>query len=222
VGKTAQLKASDGHSLDAYVAEPTAKPRGLVIVVQEIFGVNRHIRSVADGYAADGYLAIAPAMFDRRQRSYETGYSQPEIAAGIEIMKRLDWDQAMRDVGAALDYGRGAGKVGVVGYCWGGSVVWVASARLAGVACGVSYYGGAVPSLVSEKPKCPVMLHFGETDQSIPLEKAREVAAAHPRAETFFYPAGHGFNCDQRGSYHAPSAGQARERSLAFFRKHVG
>jgi carboxymethylenebutenolidase len=222
MARTTQIKASDGHQLDAYVAEPTGKPRGLVVVVQEIFGVNSHIRSVADGYAADGYLAIAPAMFDRAQRNYDTGYMQPEIAAGVEIMKKLDWDKAMLDVQAAMAHGKAAGKAGIVGYCWGGAVAWVASARVPGLAAAVCYYGGAIPSFADEKPRCPVMLHFGETDQSIPLEKAKQVAAKHPEAITHYYPAGHGFNCDQRGSYHEPSAKLARERSLAFFRKHLG
>jgi carboxymethylenebutenolidase len=222
VGKKVQLKASDGHALDAYVAEPSGKPRGLVIVIQEIFGVNSHIRSVADGYAAEGYLAIAPAMFDRAQKNYETGYTQPEIAAGVEIMKSLSMDNAMLDVKAALEHGKSAGKAGIVGYCWGGTVAWVAAARVPGLSAAVSYYGGGVPNLVNEQPKVPVMFHFGETDHSIPLEKAREVAAKHPEATTYYYPAGHGFNCDQRGSFHEPSAQQARSRSVEFFRKHLG
>lgn len=222
MGKTTQLEAHDGHALDAYVAEPAGRPRGLVVVVQEIFGVNSHIRSVADGYAADGYLAIAPAMFDRVQKGYEAGYTQPEIAAGVEIMKRLDWDQAMLDVQAAMAHGKAAGKAGIMGYCWGGAVAWLASARLPALAAAVCYYGGAIPNYVNEKPRCPVTLHFGETDASIPLAKAKDVAAKHPEATTHYYPAGHGFNCDQRGSYHEPSARQARERTLAFFREHLG
>ncbi|HET9653034.1 MAG TPA: dienelactone hydrolase family protein, partial [Usitatibacter sp.] len=168
------------------------------------------------------YLAIAPAMFDRAKRHYETGYTQPEINAGIEIMKQLDWNNAMLDVQAAVGHAKPAGKVGIVGYCWGGAVAWLAAARVPGLAAAVCYYGGAIPNFKDEKPKCPVMLHFGETDQSIPLDKAKEVAKAHPEATTHYYPAGHGFNCDQRGSWHEPSAKQARERSLAFFRKHVG
>lgn len=222
MGKTTQIKAADGHALEAYVAEPSGKPRGLVVVVQEIFGVNSHIRSVADGYAADGYLAIAPAMFDRVQKGYDTGYTPPEIAAGVEIMKKTDWDKAMLDVQAAMEHGKAAGKAGIVGYCWGGAVAWVASARVPGLAAAVCYYGGAIPNFADEKPRCPVMLHFGEADQSIPVDKARDVAAKHPEAITHYYPAGHGFNCDQRGSYHEPSAKQARERSLEFFRKHLG
>lgn len=222
MGKTTQLKASDGHRLDAYVAQPSGQPRGCIVVVQEIFGVNSHIRSVADGYAADGYLAIAPAMFDRVRKGYDTGYSQPEIAAGVEIMQKLDWNNAMLDVKSAMEAGKTAGKTGIVGYCWGGAVAWVASSRVPGLAAAVCYYGGAIPQFAGEQPKCPVMLHFGESDHSIPIDKAREVAARHPEATTHYYPAGHGFNCDQRGSYDEASARKARERSLEFFRRHLG
>jgi carboxymethylenebutenolidase len=222
VGKTIQLKAADGHSFDAYAAEPAGTAKGLVVVAPEIFGVNSHIRSVTDGFAADGYLAMAPALFDRAQRNYEAGYTQPEIAAGVEIMKKLDWDNAVADVRAVLEHGRSAGKAGIVGYCWGGAVAWVAAARVAGLSAAVCYYGGSIPSLIDEQPRCPVMLHFGEADQSIPLAKAKEVAARHPEATTYYYPAGHGFNCDQRGSYHAESAAEARERTLEFFRRHLG
>lgn len=222
MGKQIELKASDGHALSAYVAQPSGKPRAAVIVVQEIFGVNSHIRSVVDGYAGDGYLAIAPAMFDRKERGYESGYSQPEIAAGIEVMKSLDWNQAMLDVTAAKDHGAKAGKVGIVGYCWGGAVAWLAAARVTGLAGAVCYYGGAIPNFANEKPRCPVMFHFGEKDQSIPLDKAKEVAAKHPEATTHYYAAGHGFNCEQRGSYDEASARLARTRTLDFFRKHLG
>jgi carboxymethylenebutenolidase len=222
VGKMIELKASDGHSLAAYEAQPSGKPRGLVVVVQEIFGVNSHIKSVADGYAKDGYLAIAPAMFDRVQRNYESGYTQPEIQAGVEIMKKLDWNNAMLDVQAALEHGKSAGKAGIVGYCWGGVVAFLAASRVPGLSAAVSYYGGALPNFLAEKPRCPVMFHFGETDHSIPVEKAKEVAKAYPEAAAHYYPAGHGFNCDQRGSYDEASAKSARERSLDFFRKHLG
>jgi len=222
VGTFIQLKAADGHQFDAYSAEPAGVPRGLVVVVPEIFGVNSHIRSVTDGYAADGYLSIAPALFDRVQKAYESGYTQPEIGAGVEIMKKIGWDQAVLDVQAVASYGKAAGKVGVVGYCWGGAVAWMSAARMQGLAAAACYYGGAIPSLVDERTLCPVLLHFGETDQSIPLDKAKDVVARHPEAESYFYPAGHGFNCDQRGSHHEPSAKLARERTLAFFRRHLG
>ena len=222
MGKMIELTAADGHKLAAYRADPAGTPRGGIVVIQEIFGVNSHIRSVTDGYAADGYLALAPAMYDRVQRGYETGYNPPDIEAGRAIMQKLDWKQTLIDVSAAIEAVKSAGKVGIVGYCWGGAVAWVAAGRLPGLACAVPYYGGAIPNFISEQPKCPVMFHFGEQDQSIPLEQAKKVAAAHPEATTFYYPAGHGFNCDQRGSYNAESSKLARERSIEFFRKHVG
>ena len=222
MGKMIGLTASDGHELSAYRADPAGKPRGAIVVIQEIFGVNSHIRSVADGYAADGYLAIAPALYDRVHRGYESGYGEKDVAAGVEIRKKIDWDAAVADVAAAAQHGKQAGKVGLVGYCWGGAVVWAAAARLSGIACAVAYYGGAIPSLVNEQPRCPMMLHFGEKDHSLPLAKAKEVAAKHPEATTWYYAAGHGFNCDQRPSYDAASAKAARERTLAFFREHIG
>lgn len=222
MGKTIELGAGDGHKLAAYRADPAGKPRGGVVVIQEIFGVNSHIRSVADGYAGDGYLAIAPAMFDRAKRNYEAGYSQADIQAGIAIMQKLDWDQAMLDARAAIEVAKPAGKVGIVGYCWGGAVAWLAAARIPGLACAAPYYGGAIPKFIAEKPLCPVMFHFGEKDQSIPLEQAKKIAAAHPEATTHYYPAGHGFNCDQRGSFDAASSALARKRTLEFFRKYVG
>ncbi|HEX7250184.1 MAG TPA: dienelactone hydrolase family protein [Burkholderiales bacterium] len=223
MGSMIELKAADGHKLAAYRAEPAGKPRGGVVVIQEIFGVNSHIKSVADGYAADGYLAIAPAMFDRLQRGYDTGYSQPEIQAGIEVMQKLDWKNTLLDVDAAVKEAAKAGKVGIVGYCWGGTVSWVAAARASGLACSAPYYGGGMPGFMNEKPKVPTMCHFGELDQSPTLEQSKAIAKAHPEITAHFYPgAGHGFNCDQRGSYHAASAKLARQRTLEFFRKQLG
>jgi len=222
MGTMIDLQAADGHSLKAYLAEPEARPRGGIVVVQEIFGVNSHIRSVTDGYAADGYLAIAPAMFDRVQRGYESGYTQPEIQVGIGLMQKIGWDDALKDVSAAAEAVKHAGEVGIVGYCWGGAVAWLAAARIPGLAAAVPYYGGAIPSLNNEQPKCPTLLHFGEKDASIPIEKSRAVVQAHPDVTAHFYAAGHGFNCDQRGSYDAEAAKLARERTLEFFREHVG
>ena len=222
MGKFVELKAADGHHLNAYIAEPSGKPRGAIVVVQEIFGVNSHIRSVTDGFAADGYLAIAPAMFDRVQRGFESGYTQDDVAKGRDVRAKITWEQAIHDVEAAKHEVRSAGKVGIVGYCWGGTIAWLAASRLKGLAASVSYYGGGVPGLKDEKPKAPTMLHFGKTDHSIPLDKAEEVAKAHPEVTTYYYDAGHGFNCDQRPSYDAASASKARERSIAFFRGHIG
>ena len=222
MGTMIQLTARDGHTFSAYRADPAGKPRGAVIVVQEIFGVNSHIRSVADGYAAAGYLAIAPAFFDRVQRNYETGYEPDEIQAGIALMQALKIEDALTDLDAAVAVASSAGKVGVLGFCWGGTVSWVAAARTRGIACAAPYYGGGMPNYIGDKPACPVMAHFGEQDTHPSLEQAKQVAAAHPSITAHFYNAGHGFNCDQRGSYDAAAAKLARERTLAFLAQHVG
>jgi carboxymethylenebutenolidase len=222
MGTTLELTAADGHRFSAYRADPSGKPHGGLVVVQEIFGVNSHIRGVADGYAADGYLAIAPALFDRTERGVEIGYSQPEIDRGRAIMQKLSMDAALMDVTAALKAITSAGKTGIVGYCWGGTVAWVAAARVDGLACAAPYYGGGILANKDLKPRCPVLLHFGETDHAIPIGEVRAMKAARPELTMHIYPAGHGFNCDQRGSYHAESAKLARERTLEFFRKQLG
>jgi carboxymethylenebutenolidase len=221
MGQMIELKASDGFTLSAYVAEPSGKPRGALVVVQEIFGVNNHIKRVADGYAADGYLAIAPALFDRLQRGVELGYTPPEIEKGRAFIPQANLDNAMLDVAAAIARVQSAGKVGIVGYCWGGTVSFVAAAK-APVACAIAYYGGGVGANVALQPKVPVMFHWGEQDAAIPMETVRKVEAAHPSEVSYVYNAGHGFNCDERGSHEAASAKLARERSLSFLRKYVG
>jgi carboxymethylenebutenolidase len=223
MGKTIELTAADGYKLSAYRAEPQGKPKGALIVAMEIFGVNSHIRSIADGYAADGYLAIAPALFDRVERGYDTGYGPADRQKGIDIIqKKINLDDTMKDVAAALQSVASAGKVGIVGYCWGGRVSWLSAAKVGGLACAISYYGGGIPGLADLQPKCPVLFHWGETDQSLPLDQVKAFAAKHSGDTHYFYPAGHGFNCDQRESYDAASAKLARTRSLEFLRKHVG
>jgi carboxymethylenebutenolidase len=223
MGETLTLTAEDGHKLSAYRAAPSGTPRGGIVVVQEIFGVNQHIRKTADGFANDGYVAIAPALFDRVERGYDTGYGPQDIERGRATRGKLTTDQVMLDVKAAVKELQKAGlKVGVVGYCFGGTVAWWSATRLDGVSAAVGYYGGGVADAAEEKPKCPVMLHFGETDASIPKEHYEKVMRLHPDVPTYIYPAGHGFNCDERGSWHAESAKLARERTIDFFRKHLG
>ena len=222
MGSLIELAASDGQRIAAYRAEPAGKPRGGIVVIQEIFGVNSHIRSIADGFAHDGYLAIAPALFDRVQRNVDLGYTAEDIQAGRALKERTSMDAALRDVEAAVKAAAAAGKVGLVGYCWGGLVSWMAAAQVPGLACSVPYYGGGMPDQIGIQPQCPVMCHFGERDVHIPLEGVKKLAAAHPRHTVHLYAADHGFNCDQRGSYDATAAKLARERTLAFFRQHVG
>ena len=222
MGTAIKGTAADGHELSIYRAEPAGRARGGLVVVQEIFGVNGHVRAVCDDFAAEGYLAVAPALFDRVERGIELGYQSDDVARGRAIREKVSLEDALADVEAAATELAGAGRIGVVGYCWGGTVAWVAATRSTSFAAAVSYYGGGVPDLAGEQPNCPVLLHFGEQDHAIPLDGVRRLQAAHPDLPVHVYPAGHGFNCDQRASYHSESARLARERTLAFLREHVG
>lgn len=223
MGETINLTAEDGHTLSAYRARPSGTPRGGLVVIQEIFGVNAHIRSVADGFAADGYVSLAPALFDRVERGYETGYDQADIERGRATRGKLAVEDAVKDVRAAAKALAAEGlRVGVVGYCFGGTMAWLAATRIDGLAASVSYYGGGVADAAGEQPRCPVIFHFGETDASIPKDHWDRIKTQHPTLPMHIYPAGHGFSCDERGSFHEPSARQARQRTIDFFREHVG
>ncbi|MGH8668835.1 MAG: dienelactone hydrolase family protein [Burkholderiales bacterium] len=222
MGTMIELTAADGHRLAAYRADPPGKPRGAIVVIQEIFGVNSHIQQVADGYAADGYLAIAPALFDRVQKNVDLGYSPEDIAKGREIRGKVTNDMALKDTEAAIKAVLKAGKVGIVGYCWGGLITWLAAAKLSGLSAAVPYYGGGILDNADLQPRVPLMGHFGDKDAHIPVDGVRKLAEKHKKHPIFIYSADHGFNCDQRGSYNAPAAKQARERTLEFFRKHIG
>ena len=222
MGKMIELTAADGHKLAAYRADPSGKPRVGIVVIQEIFGVNSHIKQVADGFAADGYVAIAPAMFDRVQKEVDLGYSPDEIAKGREIRGKITNDMAVKDAEAAVK-AASAGKVGIVGYCWGGLVAWLAAAKVPGLSAAVPYYGGGILDNADLEPKVPLMGHFGDKDAHIPVEGVKKLAEKlKPKHQIFTYEADHGFNCDHRGSYNAPAAKQARSRTLDFFRKHIG
>lgn len=217
-----KLKAADGHEMSAYVALPEGEPLAGLVVIQEIFGVNPHIRSVADGYAKDGFLAVAPALFDRIERGVELGYEGGDAEKARSFVPRLDIDLAVADVQAAIDYAATAtgGKVGVIGYCLGGRLAWLSATRLH-PAVAVGYYAGRIGNYASEEPSAPVMLHFGKQDTHIPSEEVEKVHAAHPEVEINWYDAGHGFSCDARASFNAEAAKLARERSLAFLNKHL-
>lgn len=191
-------------------------------MVQEIFGVNSHIRAVADGYAADGYLAIAPALFDRVERGVEIGYSAGDVARGRALKEASGNAKPLLDIAAAVAHVRHAGRTGIVGYCWGGLLSWLAACELDGLAASVPYYGGGIPDHAARQPRCPVMAHFGEQDAHIPLPAVEAFRRAQPGIVVHVYDAQHGFNCDQRGSFDGASAALARQRSLAFLREHVG
>jgi len=227
MGQFIDLQAKDGFSFPAYVAEPAGAPKGAVVVVQEIFGVNSHIRSVADGCAAAGYLAVAPSTFHRVKPGVEMGYTEEDMKAGFALkmaVEALPAPGVLQDLQAAVDYASKAGKVGMVGYCWGGLLTWRAAAELTGLSAAVPYYGGGMttPEEAARKPKVPVLAHFGNKDHWIPLESVTAFEKAHPEVVVHVYAADHGFNCDQRGSYSAEPASVARERTLAFFQKHLG
>jgi carboxymethylenebutenolidase len=222
MGQTLALTAKDGQKLGAYRADPSGKPRGAVVVIQEIFGVNNHIRHVADGFAQQGYVAVAPALFDRVKPGIELGYDQKSIEQGREIRAKVPLEGSLADLQAAIDYAKQFGKVAVVGYCWGGGLAFLAATRLSGVAAAVGYYGGMIAQHAEERPKAPVMLHFGETDQSIPMSDVEKVRKARPDLPIHVYKAGHGFSCDERASHHPESAKLALERSLKFLAEKVG
>ena len=222
MGEHITLKAEDGHQLDAYVARPQDEPIAALVVIQEIFGVNAHIRSVTDSYANDGFLVVAPALFDRFERGIELKYEGEDMQRAMEFAKQLNMDNLLKDTAAGIDFARKqvGKKVGIIGYCLGGSIAWLAACRLK-VDAAVGYYGGQIAQHASEQPKCPVMLHFGKGDKHIPSKAIAEIQAAHPQIPIYFYDAGHAFNCAARASWEPASAKLARERSLAFFRQNL-
>jgi carboxymethylenebutenolidase len=222
MGAMIQLTAKDGFTLGAYKAEPAGKAKGGLVVIQEIFGVNHHIRAVADRFAAQGYAVVAPALFDRAERGVDLGYDEGTIKRGVELRSKVKLEDSLLDIAAAVAELKGAGKIGVVGYCWGGSLAFLSATRLDGVACAVGYYGGMIAAHAEEKPKVPVLLHFGERDHGIPLSDVEKVKAARPEVQIHTYPADHGFSCDERGSFDKPSHEKALERTLAFFKQHLG
>ena len=234
MSNTIELSSADGFTFPAYVAQPAGKPKGAIVVLQEIFGVNAHIRAVADGYAAQGYWAIAPATFHRTQAGVELGYTGDDMSAGqalkaaIESLPSPDGNPVtplvMQDIQAAVNAASAHGKVGIVGYCWGGLLTWRSACSLTGLSAAVPYYGGGMTAGTepARQPSVPVMAHFGEKDHWISLDSVNAFKAAQPGVEVHIYAADHGFNCDHRGSYDAPAAQLALQRTLAFFAEFVG
>ncbi|MBK6659550.1 MAG: dienelactone hydrolase family protein [Proteobacteria bacterium] len=218
-----ELTAADGFKLGAYVAKPKGDAQGGVVVIQEIFGVNHHIRAVVDGYAAAGYVAIAPQIFDRVERNVELGYTaQPDFDKGLRIaFQDLKIADTLLDLQAAIDHVAKFGRVGVVGYCFGGLLTWLSACALDKVAVASCYYGGGTAKEAQRRPRCPVMMHFGEKDKHIPMSDVETIRRAQPDVQIFVYDADHGFNCDERASYDETSASIALDRTLNFFEKHM-
>jgi carboxymethylenebutenolidase len=222
VGQDIKLTASDNFQLGGYRAESKTAPKAAVVVIQEIFGVNHHIRAVCDRLAGEGYVAIAPAIFDRVERDFTCGYSPDEIAVARKFVANPDWAAMLRDTQAAIDAVKSVGPVGIIGFCLGGSVAYAAGTKLSGLSAAIGYYGGAIARFADDKPKVPTQLHFGEKDAGIPLGDVETIGAKRPDVEIHVYPgAQHGFHCDERASYDKTSADIAWPRSMAFFAKHL-
>lgn len=229
MGSFITLTAADGTQVPAYVAQPAAPAKAAVVVIQEIFGVNTHIREVADAYASEGFLAIAPAMFHRVQANVELGYAEADMGLGMGLktaVEALPAPGALQDIQAAIDHAHTAcgGKVGIVGYCWGGLLTWRSACLLNGLSAAAPYYGGGMTGELesARQAKVPVMAHFAEEDKWISMDSVSAFKAAHPAAQIFTYAADHGFNCNHRGAWEAHAAALAKERTLAFFKTNLG
>ena len=223
MGETISITSSDGFEFDAYRALPSGDAKGGILVIQEIFGVNPHIREVADGYASQGYAAIAPAIFDRVEKGVELAYDDEGMQRGIEIaFSGLDMSNTLKDLAATAAALKPYGKVGAVGYCFGGLLAYLSACQLDDLACSVGYYGGGITNALDQEPKIPLMLHFGELDGHIPLSEVEQIKAAKPNVPVHIYEgADHGFNCSHRASYHAAASSLALERTLTFFAEHL-
>jgi len=221
-----QLTAADGFSFPAYVARPQGAAHGAIVVLQEIFGVNAHIRAVADSYAAQGYVAIAPATFHRVQAGVDLGYTPDDITAGVALkaaVEALPAPGVLLDIAASVAYAAQFGAVGVVGYCWGGLLTWRAACMLDGIAAAVPYYGGGMTTAAeaARQPRCPALAHFGDQDHAIALDSVLAFQKTQTGVQVQIYPAQHGFNCDHRGAFNQAAAALARERTLSFFAQHL-
>jgi carboxymethylenebutenolidase len=214
--------ARDGHEFTTYIAKPAGKARGAVVIVQEIFGLTPWVLRTADSYAADGYLTVAPALFDRIRRSLVLGYSPPEMQQAMGYRKQVDTAKAVLDIAAAAAMARHAGKVAVIGFCWGGTLAWAAASELP-LGAAVCYYGSGIAGLLPKVPACATMWHSGEQDNSIPPSDVERVRAAFPRGVYHQYAAGHAFaNDDRPDHYNAEASALARSRSNAFLAQHIG
>ncbi len=222
MGEMISLTAKDGFKLGAYLAKPKDKPKGAIVVIQEIFGVNHHIKAVTDRFAAMGYAAVAPALFDRIKPGIELGYDPKSIEEGRNLRPKIALEATLADTQAAIDYAKQFGKVAVVGYCWGGSIAFFSTTRLSGVTAAVGYYGGMIAAHASEKPRVPLILHFGDKDQSIPMTDVEKIKQAQPGLPIYVYSAGHGFSCDERPSFDKAAHELALQRTTAFLKQHIG
>ena len=215
-----ELKSIDDHKFSAYLSQPKDKPIGGLVILQEIFGVNTHIQETANFFSDKGYLTIAPSLFDRSERNVSLSYDEDSVIKGRNLKSLCD-KNALKDIEAAISLVSSAGKVGVIGYCWGGSLSWRIACKNTNLSAAVCYYGGDIPNLKELKPKCNVLTHFGELDQGIPIANVRVFKEAKPEVLTYTYPADHGFNCNHRRQYSEVSSKVALDRTLKFLKKNL-
>ena len=215
-----EVTAKDHHQFSAYISQPSGKPKAGIVIIQEIFGVNTHIKEVTDLYASYGYLCIAPSLFDRIEKNIILNYDEKGVSKGRDLKELCD-NYALKDIEASISVVSSAGKVGVIGYCWGGSLSWRIGCEVSHLSASVCYYGGDIPKLRDLKPKCNVLTHFGEFDKGIPIKDVRIFEKKRPEVHTYTYPADHGFNCDHRGQYDKTCAVIAFDRTLKFLEKNV-
>ena len=217
------ITSNDGHTFACWYAKAKGQQRGSIVVLQEIFGVNHHIQAVCESLAVQGYEAYAPALFDRLEPGFATGYSKEEIANALKFLPKLNWDLMITDVLATVQHARASlnESVSVLGFCLGASVAYLAGQRGSGIAAVIGYYGGQIVNHLQEPPRVPSLLHFGETDHTIPMSDVKRIQVERPECELHVYPAGHGFNCDERASFDATSANLAWDRSLKWLERHA-
>lgn len=216
-----ELTAADSHKFSAYRTDPADAPKGAVVVLQEPYGVNSHIRKIADSFATEGYVAIAPSLFDRVQAGVELGYGENDLSTGLDIARQVEMQSSLGDIQAAVDAIKDVGKVAIVGYGWGGNLAYIAANRVSGIACAIGYYGPGIVDNPREKRKIPTLLHFAENDALIPLTQVVQFRAYRPDVSAFTYPAVHGFNCDERESYDESAAVAALDRTLFWISQYV-
>jgi carboxymethylenebutenolidase len=217
-----ELTASDGHKFSAYRADPSGETKGAVVVVQAEFGVNAHVKKIADSFAAEGYVTIAPSLFDRIKPGVDLGYDEAAVKEGSELAKQVDLEKAIIDIQAAVDAVKDAGKVAVVGYSWGGYLAYVSANQVPGLACAIAYYGAGIEGDYLAKRKVPTLIHFGESDPQISTESIIQFRANRPDVSAYTYPdAGQNFNCDEVKGYNATAAQDALERTLFWISQYV-
>ena len=221
MGEIINATASDGHEFDIYLAQSKGSPRGGIVLIQEIFGVNNHIKNVAEKFSSNGYLVGVPSLFDRVQPDIQLGYSTKDVIRGKQLKDNLGNEKPLIDIIATLNIVRSAGRVAVVGYCWGGTLAWLSACHVDGFDVAISYYGGGIGQLLSIEPRCPSIFHFGEQDHAIPVAEVNSLRQAHPECPIYLYPANHGFNCEQRDSFHSTSSAIAFERTIQHLAKYI-